>query len=102
MGIRDANPGRSAEPPDAELEGRRIFSALEDYIVDCFSLFQSLNFSFATHHPVHRTTPTRDGPRKPEPRREPPPQSQQPDYGFVDLDPRLLLLGDFAENGAWW
>ncbi|KAK1761311.1 putative E3 ubiquitin-protein ligase [Echria macrotheca] len=99
----DVNPGRSTEPPDSDQEGRRIFLPLEDYIVECFSSFESLNLSFATHHPVHRTTPSRDGRRaKPEPRREPPPPSPQPDYGFVDLDPKLLLLGDFAENGAWW
>jgi len=95
-----AMPGHSTDPPSPEAEGKRIFRRLEDYVLECFSSFDSLNSSFATHHMSHRAKPSRDGGqrRRPEPRKEP----QHTDYPVFDLDAKLLLLGDVAENGAWW
>ncbi|KAF4450978.1 other hect domain ubiquitin protein ligase E3 [Fusarium austroafricanum] len=107
-----------------ESDPKRIFKALEDYIVACFGSFECINSSFLTHNHRH---PIRDGSesarRKPIPpsesreqrlhRREPSgshaarvPREEraipQLEDGTCDLDPKLLLLGDFAENGTWW
>ncbi|KAK0651290.1 hypothetical protein B0T16DRAFT_322335 [Cercophora newfieldiana] len=102
---REGRPGQSPDPPSPGAEARRIFRRLEDYVVDCFSSFDCLNSSFSTHHFSHRVKPSRDGGqrRRHEPRKEP--QGKEPqhnDYPIIDLDPKLLLLGDFAENGSWW
>ncbi|KAF4983749.1 hypothetical protein FZEAL_901, partial [Fusarium zealandicum] len=113
-------------PPSntAEEDPKRIFKPLEDYIIASFGSFECINSSFMTHHQHH---PTRGGSdsirRKPvlqqelrqqrEQRRDPPEaryahgnreegSNPQGDDGAWDLDPKLLLLGDFAENGMWW
>ncbi|KAK0626100.1 hypothetical protein B0T14DRAFT_421487 [Immersiella caudata] len=102
---RERRPGQSPDPPSPGADGKRIFRRLEDYVVSCFSSFDCLNSSFSTHHSSHRVRPSRDGGqrRRPEPRKETQPKEpQHNDYQIVDLDPKLLLLGDFAENGSWW
>lgn len=104
---------------------KKIFKALEDYIIACFGSFECINSSFAVHHPRYAarvaSEPIR---RKPVPRHEPQPRElkdtresrpsrtsreqherkehSQTDDTVVDLDPKLLLIGDFAENGTWW
>ncbi|KFA50289.1 hypothetical protein S40293_03352 [Stachybotrys chartarum IBT 40293] len=102
-----------------EDEPKRIFKQLEDYIIACFGSFESINNAFVSH-PSRYTARTGSEPvrRKPVPSRDAAlpylharnhslsrdhtrvsPQSA----GVVcDLDPKLLLLGDFAENGTWW
>ena len=102
--IANRAPDKSPEPPGPGSEGKRIFAPLEEYIIDCFSSFQCLNSSFATNHHTHRVHPSRDGgpQRRREPRKDLQPQIQHADYSIAELDPKLLLLGDFAENGAWW
>ncbi|KAF4948733.1 hypothetical protein FGADI_9388 [Fusarium gaditjirri] len=111
-------------PDQSEGDPKRIFKALEDYIVACFGSFECINSSFLTH--THRqpsrcrSESTRCKPMlSSEPReqrghrREPSgnhaaraPQEElvtsQFEDGSCDLDPKLLLLGDFAENGTWW
>ncbi|KAI8670903.1 HECT domain-containing protein [Fusarium keratoplasticum] len=113
-------------PPSTtdDSDPKRIFKPLEDYLVACFGSFECINSSFMTHHHRH---PPRGGSestrRRPvaqhehreqrEHRREPSENRQareqreersnpQGDEGMWDLDPKLLLLGDFAENGTWW
>ncbi|KAH8706683.1 hypothetical protein BGZ61DRAFT_350034 [Ilyonectria robusta] len=103
---------------------KRIFKPLEDYIIACFGTFECVNSSFMAHHlrhtsrvgsePVRRKpvpsvppVPQREPPRVPQDvheSREPRDQREQPNPDAVawDLDPKLLLLGDFAENGTWW
>ncbi|KAK4455550.1 putative E3 ubiquitin-protein ligase [Podospora aff. communis PSN243] len=105
VATREGRPGQSPDPPSPGEDGKRIFRRLEDYVIDCFSSFDCLNSSFSTHHARHRVKTSRDGGqrRRPEPRKELQPKEPQPnDYQIVDLDPKLLLLGDFAENGSWW
>ncbi|AEO71358.1 uncharacterized protein THITE_2123607 [Thermothielavioides terrestris NRRL 8126] len=105
----DVSPHPLGRPPDyppslsPQVEPKQIFRPLEDYIVACFTSFHCLNSSFLTprgHPPARLGAETR--PRRPsgpgEPRREPQPAS----YLVPDLDPKLLLLGDVAENGSWW
>ncbi|KAL8381052.1 hypothetical protein RB595_005376 [Gaeumannomyces hyphopodioides] len=92
-----------------EVDPRKIFRALEDYLATCFTSWRSLNSSFGG--------PRRSNPsaaiKVEEPRRRfraPDAQSHrgsgssssQADCPIAELDPKLLLLGDFAENGMWW
>ncbi|RKL25168.1 putative E3 ubiquitin-protein ligase mug30 [Fusarium proliferatum] len=111
-------------PDQSDGDPKRIFKALEDYIVACFGSFECINSSFLTHthrQPIRcRSESTRRKPTLPsEPReqrahrrepsgnhaaREPREERFTPQFddGSCDLDPKLLLLGDFAENGTWW
>ncbi|KAK7417176.1 putative E3 ubiquitin-protein ligase [Neonectria punicea] len=115
--VHQRSPSRS--PDD---DPKRIFKSLEDYIIACFSTFECVNSSFVAHHLRHpsRSEPVRRKPVvpvPPVPQREPPrvprephesrePREHrdqpQPNDGVWDLDPKLLLLGNFAENGTWW
>ncbi|KAK2018852.1 HECT-domain-containing protein [Colletotrichum eremochloae] len=85
-------------------EPKRIFKPLEDYITTCFSSFHCVNSSFLSRRPA---VPIRSGSEsisrrpvisKPEAKHA----EQYTESPICDLDPKLLLLGDFAENGTWW
>ncbi|KAL7944393.1 HECT domain-containing protein [Trichoderma barbatum] len=102
---------RSAGQPD---DPRKIFKQLEDYITNCFNNFECINSSFSTQHPRYASRSASDTPRRPSvPQkdvRQPAPMKSAPrrpsqlevDSPIVDLDPKMLLLGDVAENGLWW
>jgi E3 ubiquitin-protein ligase HECTD2 len=105
--ISDASEGQHRMVPsrDAAEEARRIFKPLDDYITNCFASFQCINGSFLTHRPnistnrtgsesLHHRPPVPQNPSRKEPIAS--------ESTILDLDPRLLLLGDFAENGSWW
>lgn len=83
-----------------ELEPKRVFKRLEEYLITCFSSHTCVNNSFVTRHMSanSRLPPEIVKKRvvvdKKEPIRDEPPISE--------LDAKLLLLGDFAENGTWW
>lgn len=86
-----------ATDPDA----KRLFRPLEDYIVNCFSPpLHSVNSSFM------QRVPRSLGRRVPQPSRRRPSESRRDtvsyDNDVPELDAKLLLLGDFAENGTWW
>ena len=103
-----------------DLDPKRIFRQLEDYVIACFSSFECINSSFMVHHPryaarvasepIRRKPVPRQEPREPkEPQEHQEPRDQraskehtQPEDAAIDLDPKLLLIGDFAENGTWW
>lgn len=82
-------------------EGKRLFRPLEDYIINCFSpSLHSVNASFLQRIP---RTPSRRAP--PTSKRRPSEPLRDPAlYNPVvpELDAKLLMLGDFAENGSWW
>ncbi|KAH7321145.1 hypothetical protein B0I35DRAFT_428677 [Stachybotrys elegans] len=113
---RPANPSNNAlkQPPptplSAEDEARRIFKPLEDYIVSCLNSFESINNAFLSHN---GRAPMRNGceavRRKPVASRDnanqPKPSVHDPtstSTGFAGFDAKMLLVGDFAENGTWW
>ncbi|KAM7208684.1 putative E3 ubiquitin-protein ligase [Naviculisporaceae sp. PSN 640] len=102
--LRELNPQSSfpqqPQPVIQEPESRRIFKSLEDYVVSCFTSFESLNSAFSTRRQNHRGKQSHDGGRRrpSEPRKD----SHNPEHSIADLDAKLLLLGDVAENGAWW
>lgn len=87
---------RSTDP-----DGKRLFRPLEDYIVKCFSpSLHSLNLSFMQRIPrVSSARATQTFKRRPS---EPPQDVTPYDPAVPELDAKLLMLGDFAENGSWW
>lgn len=92
---------------------QRIFKPLEDYLIDCFSSFDRINESFFLHHmPDARrsrseyhcrsdTTPMEHQDSRQQTRTA---TRERPftDPSVCQVDPKILLLGDFAENGTWW
>lgn len=103
LDIPGSGSRRTRSSPSRGEAARRVFRPLEDYIVECFTSFHCLNSSFL----IPRSQPpgTHGGesrPRRPSEftgiRRE----SRSTSYPVPDLDPKLLLLGNVAENGLWW
>ncbi|KAK4190149.1 putative E3 ubiquitin-protein ligase [Podospora australis] len=94
------------QPPSPGAEARRIFRSLDDYIIDCFTSFHCLNSSFTYQRSFPPRSAAEDERRRPsvpnieEPRREQ--QNLNINHPIVNLDAKLLLLGNFAENGSWW
>lgn len=82
-------------------DGKRLFRPLEDYIVNCFSpTLHSLNSSFMQRIPraPSRRAPQTSKRRPSEPSRD----ATVYDPAVPELDAKLLMVGDFAENGSWW
>lgn len=91
------NPNVRHMDPD----GTRLFRSLEDYVVKCFSpTLHSVNSSFMQRIP---RAPSRRAPPPPQRRPSEPVQDVASyDSAVPELDAKLLMLGDFAENGSWW
>ncbi|KHO02025.1 hect [Metarhizium album ARSEF 1941] len=109
------NPNPTARHRESSTSGpsepKRIFKTLEEYITKSFGSLDCINSSFSTENSGRERHPTEPIRRKPVPSRgRSPSQStelnpqEESQTGIVmdDLDPKLLLLGDFAENGSWW
>lgn len=82
-----------------------MFKTVEDYLIACFGSHSCVNNSFITQRgsisakaPSEVTRRPPAEPRREEPRRE----AARDDHPISELDPKLLLLGNFAENGLWW
>ena len=90
-------------PPSPGDEVRRIFKSLEDYVFQCFTTFQCLNTSFLIPRILpHGSHGAETRLRRPSEHTGVRRESRSTSYPVPDLDPKLLLLGDFAENGTWW
>ncbi|KAJ4024069.1 putative E3 ubiquitin-protein ligase [Fusarium irregulare] len=123
--IQDNAPREARKPsPDTpESDPKRIFKALEDYVVVCFGSFECINSSFSTHprpaarhvsEATRRKPMSSDEPREQRGHRRAPSENHAlreqrqartappVEDSTFDLDPKMLLLGDFAENGTWW
>ncbi|KAK3297712.1 uncharacterized protein B0H64DRAFT_130284 [Chaetomium fimeti] len=96
--------GRPRHPPPSPGEDvKRVFKPLEDYILQCFTTFQCLNTSFLVPRPQpHGSHGTETRSRRPSEHTGVRRESRSTSYPVPDLDPKLLLLGNFAENGTWW
>lgn len=79
---------------------KRLFRPLDDYLISTVTSFQALNSSFVADRSSLHPEPTGDPVRRrtSEVRREP----VNGEYPFTDLDAKMLMVGDFAENGSWW
>ncbi|KAI1411721.1 hypothetical protein F5Y13DRAFT_53984 [Hypoxylon sp. FL1857] len=93
---------RSFKPdaPVSELEPKRIFKKMEEYLISCFSSYSCINNSFVTRHmSASSRLPTEVVRKRTVENKKDPIRDDGP---ISELDPKLLLLGDFAENGTWW
>lgn len=87
-----------------------IFKPVEDYLIDCFSSFDRINLSFSTHPARHPTRSRSEhevradvSPHHSRQRSHNAPRTSSiADPPVCPVDPKVLLLGDFAENGTWW
>ncbi len=90
-----------------------IFKPLEEYITKCFRSLDCLTCSFRPYTvPLESQSSSTQIRRKPVPApkdttRPPVDRGRRKDVELAappmhDLDPKLLLLGDVAENGQWW
>ncbi|KAL8945238.1 MAG: hypothetical protein Q9211_000248 [Gyalolechia sp. 1 TL-2023] len=78
-----------------------VFRLVEDYIVECFCTCDTLNKSFLSPRPAAPKRSVSEGTEtgmfQPSKSRE-----DHEDFFDLELDAKTLLLGDVAENGAWW
>ncbi|KAF2238313.1 HECT-domain-containing protein [Viridothelium virens] len=81
---------------------KAIFKELEDYIIHNFGRFDCLNTSFSTIRPIQKRRTQSESSIKIPPQRGPMEDTNGVDITTPGIDAKTLLLGDFAENGAWW
>lgn len=98
-GSIDRRPRGRPRPP--EPPPPKAFKPLEDYITACFNSFECLNSSFSSRQPAPpgRSTSRPTNPQATTHRRR---ESAPTEPAIAQLDPKMLLVGDIAENGAWW
>ncbi|EED16780.1 ubiquitin-protein ligase (Hul4), putative [Talaromyces stipitatus ATCC 10500] len=108
---RESSPLRlNTRRPDSRgrSEGSRpsIFRLLEEYIIRSFTGCDCLNNSFMTASALRSMSNAGiEQPRQPVQQHEntPPPKSPTSEtVMFPEIDPKMLLLGDLAENSSWW
>ncbi|KAB8338893.1 hypothetical protein FH972_021835 [Carpinus fangiana] len=102
LNLSPQSRSRPIQTNDSSHSNKSLFRTLEDYLVSSFGTYQCLNQSFLKHNRRPRTV-TRsanhiDRARTHSPAKLPP-SSKSP---LSDIDPKMLLIGDIAENGLWW
>ncbi|KJZ80401.1 hypothetical protein HIM_00251 [Hirsutella minnesotensis 3608] len=115
--VNPSNSSRRDVPAGRKEDYKKTFKPMADYIVACLGSFACVNASFmsrpkqSAHHGTdfsirRKPVPSREPPNRRPP--EPPQEASQnreatQSESFLNgLDPKMLLLGDFAENGMWW
>lgn len=100
--LANQSDGRNSniDTTPSESDSKRVFKRLEEYLISCFASHSCVNYSFVTRHmSASSKLPSETIKRRVvENRREP----VRDDTPISELDAKLLLLGDFAENGLWW
>lgn len=101
--VRKPNEQRYRSPGDyIEEKACRIFRPLEDYLILCFSSFECVNSSFSTRldHARMNSASMVEGHRTIHKRVDSAPSPTSPLSN--ELDHKLLMVGDIAENGSLW
>ncbi|KAH8811813.1 ubiquitin-protein ligase-like protein E3 [Xylogone sp. PMI_703] len=80
---------------------KRIFKALEDYIIPSLSSFECINTSFTKIRPAMAPRAASEG-STPMPITMTNERRSPNTFDMSELDAKMLLLGDVAENGSWW
>ncbi|OJJ47767.1 hypothetical protein ASPZODRAFT_131333, partial [Penicilliopsis zonata CBS 506.65] len=95
--------GTDSEPRDSDRHpSKRLFQALEDYLIASFKGCECLNGSFSTARPLPRAASDGCPPKmnlEHESQEDSAPSHTIPVF---EPDAKLLLLGDVAENSTWW
>ncbi|TVY85235.1 putative E3 ubiquitin-protein ligase [Lachnellula suecica] len=106
---RPGNKYASGEKLEPEQQKRAaatkgLFQPLDDYILTSFGSVECINASFSTLRPnLAPRTVSEGNRRKASPVRDRHTRTDIPmSDELSDMDPKTLLLGDFAENGSWW
>ncbi|KAK8134587.1 hypothetical protein PG984_006599 [Apiospora sp. TS-2023a] len=111
-----AAPTPAPAPPNP-LDPKSIFRPVEEYLMACFRSHEHFNAAFVAQRssfsssrpppfriprkPLPAEKPLPEKPLPETPRREKVPAAEEP-VVTDQLDPRMLLLGNIAENGMWW
>lgn len=110
------SPAAPPPAPPNPLDPKAIFKSVEEYLMACFrshdhfnAAFVAQRSSFSSSRPPPFRIPRKPVAEKPlpekplpeTPRREKVPAAEEP-VVTDQLDPRMLLLGNIAENGMWW
>jgi E3 ubiquitin-protein ligase HECTD2 len=82
-------------------ETRDIFRLLEDYIITSFTSRECVNNSFTTVRPGMAPRAASEGARRATGVATDD-RYYQTSVTLSEMDPKTLLIGNFAENGAWW
>ncbi|KAL8839770.1 MAG: hypothetical protein Q9170_001581 [Blastenia crenularia] len=93
-------PKTSEGPHQERFTTHTIFRSLEDYIVQCFGSCETLNESFLLRRHAASKRSVSEGVMTV--LRDTPKPSDHENVFELELDAKTLLLGDVAENGAWW
>ncbi|KAL8926063.1 MAG: hypothetical protein Q9172_001942 [Xanthocarpia lactea] len=98
---------RSAKGPKMEQKhdnasGNSVFRPMEDYIIRHFGSCVSLNESFCFLKPPVPLRSVSEGTMTASHQIHLPLELDKPGDDIFELDGKTLLLGDVAENGAWW
>lgn len=115
--VRPTNPNnltahRRGPSLGDQCEPKRIFKPLEEYIAKVFNSFESINSSFSTQDRGRDDQHIEQIRRKPVPSRgrsnsqsgttHSRVEESLPGNAMNEIDPKMLLIGDVAENGLWW
>ncbi|KAI4125451.1 MAG: hypothetical protein LQ338_004233 [Usnochroma carphineum] len=79
-----------------------VFRPLEDYIINCFRTCDTLNNSFLSSRPSGAQHSLSEGTVTALHEYSQPPDLRRQREDTSELDAKTILLGDIAENGAWW
>ncbi|KAI0124970.1 HECT-domain-containing protein [Xylariales sp. AK1849] len=102
---RSSGPSTNGNPRQQEgLDPRKIFKSVEDDLKNSFGSPESINASFVSRRPSFTSKPQlhMQIKRKPVPPPQPEKLAAYDDALVSELDAKMLLLGDFAENAGWW
>ncbi|KAL8818194.1 MAG: hypothetical protein Q9223_003119 [Gallowayella weberi] len=89
------------EQSTSKFDSHSVFRPLEDYIISSLRTCDCLNDSFTFSKPAAPVRSISEGAMNSLPQGPPFSEMQNGDDIF-ELDAKTLLLGDVAENGAWW
>lgn len=82
-------------------EYKTVFKTLEEYITTCFKCHATINGSFSSRRPTTLPRAASEGTAGCRPVTRGDRHLKTEDI-ISAMDGKTLLIGDFAENGAWW
>ncbi|OKL59544.1 hypothetical protein UA08_05358 [Talaromyces atroroseus] len=101
QGERDRSPLRLNTKATEPKTRPSMFRPLEEYIIRSFTGCDCLNVSFMTASAL-RTITTAPEDDRPKQQVLSPTSPTSENVLFPEIDPKMLLLGDLAENSSWW
>lgn len=98
-------PLDNLEDGAGSIDAKRIFKPVENYLIASFGKRANINTSFISRCSSvgfkSQKQPEMHIKRKPIPQRQDPPPIEE-DALVTELDAKMLMVGDLAENAQWW